>query len=455
MDQEAATDMTSYVDMMERNSAEERRRQRERIMMEEGKALWRAKKSEDLEMELKEQEQIRELARLKHFGRPGHGAPTENIRKKKFTEYQFQDVEHKHDYHEPPPPMSFYSEQSPTNPSYGGLYSHPSEGHPAMSSAHDLLSSRHRSDDPHDALTFGRPGCGAPVRTKSGRVRTTVIGAPEIRFQENESVKKSIFNSIRYQSNPETKAQYQRELEEQIRQRKEFERTQKEREISLEKQLEQVEGNQWGRPGPGGKYWRDSAVTGQGFFDKMGWCGSADPRKRNYNIRHHEAEDMKKEIEEVRQRRDEEHQEINNNVGVELVPLLKEKATGKPRKDPTTGYLMNHGFPSTDVTQLIDSKKPDLMNSNRNLEEKRQYFDTLHTQVQVREQGVQQRHKDEQEEQKRHFESWERFWGKPGYGAPRDGRNQKENLMKILHYPELNKAPNNVELITLERLPVK
>ncbi|TRY68296.1 hypothetical protein TCAL_07196 [Tigriopus californicus] len=420
MDQEAATDMTSYVDMMERNSAEERRRQRERIMMEEGKALWRAKKSEDLEMELKEQEQIRELARLKHFGRPGHGAPTENIRKKKFTEYQFQDVEHKHDYHEPPPPMSFYSEQSPTNPSYGGLYSHPSEGHPAMSSAHDLLSSRHRSDDPH----------------------------------------------------------------------------------------EQVEGNQWGRPGPGGKYWRDSAVTGQGFFDKMGWCGSADPRKRNYNIRHHEAEDMKKEIEEVRQRRDEEHQEINNNVGVELVPLLKEKATGKPRKDPTTGYLMNHGFPSTDVTQLIDSKnRPDLMNSNRNLEEKRQYFDTLHTQVQVREQGVQQRHKDEQEEQKRHFESWERFWGKPGYGAPRDGRNQKENLMKILHYPELNKrascrvrsswnssfvgpltsgegekekidkdreedelkrmmvaveglptlvcAPNNVELITLERLPVK
>lgn len=63
-----------------------------------------------------------------------------------------------------------------------------------------------------DALTFGRPGCGAPVRTKSGRVRTTIIGAPEIRFQENESVKKSIFNSIRYQSNPETKAQYQREL---------------------------------------------------------------------------------------------------------------------------------------------------------------------------------------------------------------------------------------------------
>jgi hypothetical protein len=32
---------------------------------------------------------------------------------------------------------------------------------------------------------------------------------------------------------------------------------------------EEHEGTQWGRPGPGGAYWRNSAVTGQGFFDKM------------------------------------------------------------------------------------------------------------------------------------------------------------------------------------------
>jgi hypothetical protein len=31
----------------------------------------------------------------------------------------------------------------------------------------------------------------------------------------------------------------------------------------------QFEGTQWGRPGPGGTYWRESAVTGQNFFDKM------------------------------------------------------------------------------------------------------------------------------------------------------------------------------------------
>ncbi len=53
-------DSLAYLDAMERNSAEEKRRHRERIMMEEGKALWKAKKSEDLELELKEQEEVSE-----------------------------------------------------------------------------------------------------------------------------------------------------------------------------------------------------------------------------------------------------------------------------------------------------------------------------------------------------------------------------------------------------------
>ena len=44
--------------MMERSSAEERRRQRERKMMEEGKALWKAKKNEELELELRDQEEV-------------------------------------------------------------------------------------------------------------------------------------------------------------------------------------------------------------------------------------------------------------------------------------------------------------------------------------------------------------------------------------------------------------
>ena len=51
-------DSLSYMDMLERNSAEERRRERERTMMEEGKALWKIKMDEEREMELRSQQQV-------------------------------------------------------------------------------------------------------------------------------------------------------------------------------------------------------------------------------------------------------------------------------------------------------------------------------------------------------------------------------------------------------------
>ena len=37
------------------------------------------------------------------------------------------------------------------------------------------------------SLSFGRPGAGAPVRTKSGRLRSTVVGNPEIRSSSSLS----------------------------------------------------------------------------------------------------------------------------------------------------------------------------------------------------------------------------------------------------------------------------
>ena len=56
----------SYLDMMERHSAEERRRAREREIMEEGKALWMAKKNEELELEHRDQEQVRITLSFSH-----------------------------------------------------------------------------------------------------------------------------------------------------------------------------------------------------------------------------------------------------------------------------------------------------------------------------------------------------------------------------------------------------
>ena len=114
-----------------------------------------------------------------------------------------------------------------------------------------------------------------------------MVGNPEIRFQENEGVQKSIHNAIRYHADPDFKSQYHADLgesseggeiianyqlsEEQIKAREEVERQERKTELSMSRQQEEEEGKQWGKPGPGGAYWRSSAITGQGFFDKMGW----------------------------------------------------------------------------------------------------------------------------------------------------------------------------------------
>ena len=88
----------SYIDMLERSDSEERRRQREIKIMEEGKygsidldmhptnilndsrALWERKKKEEEDLLFRDLEELKELSRARMFGRPGHGAPTTDIR---------------------------------------------------------------------------------------------------------------------------------------------------------------------------------------------------------------------------------------------------------------------------------------------------------------------------------------------------------------------------------------
>ena len=70
-------------------------------------------------------------------------------------------------------------------------------------------------------------------------------------------------------------------------------------------------------------------------------------------------------------------------MGVELVPLLKNKATGNPRKDPNTGYMMSQTNPSTDVTRAQDPGHRELPAYPRQspLEEKKTYYTELANQV--------------------------------------------------------------------------
>ena len=122
--------------------------------------------------------------------RPGHGAPTGDIRKKKFTEYQLD--------------RSLSSCNLDQVDQYlgGGQTANMSRWGSALA-----MDSSHE-----DVLSFGRPGYGAPVRTGSGRLRSEVRGNPEIRFQANEGVQNSICNQIRYAASKEEKAKYHSEL---------------------------------------------------------------------------------------------------------------------------------------------------------------------------------------------------------------------------------------------------
>ena len=60
---------------------------------------------------------------------------------------------------------------------------------------------------------------------------------------------------------------------------------------------------------------------------------------------------MKKEISEIEAKRVEAHQEMTDDQGLELAPLMKNQTTGRPRKDPATGYMMDHSLNSTDITK--------------------------------------------------------------------------------------------------------
>jgi len=88
------------------------------------------------------------------------------------------------------------------------------------------------------------------------------------------------------------------------------------------------------------------------------------------------------------------------------------------------------------------------------LVEKKTYYTELANQVVSKAQTSTAKARMEEEQQRQHFQHWDTYWGRPGYGAPKSHGPQKENLMKILHYPA-SQSPTNVELITLERLPIK
>merc|ERR1712159_251861 len=96
---------------------------------------------------------------------------------------------------------------------------------------------------------FGRPGGGAPIKTKSGRNLPQLNNDFEIRFKDNDYNKKMVEIGKRYRNDLNKQTEYQTALERQIQDRKDHINNFKTAET--EQEIESMKFNPFGKPGGG------------------------------------------------------------------------------------------------------------------------------------------------------------------------------------------------------------
>ena len=63
-------------------------------------------------------------------------------------------------------------------------------------------------------------------------------------------------------------------------------------------------------------------MSGQGFYEKMGWSASADPRKRQFEVKKGENEALKREIVDIENKRVQEHRDITSDVSSSVILIF-------------------------------------------------------------------------------------------------------------------------------------
>ncbi|XP_068084516.1 uncharacterized protein [Anabrus simplex] len=106
----------------------------------------------------------------------------------------------------------------------------------------------------------------------------------------------------------------------------------------------------------------------------------------------------------------------------DLVALLARK-----RPPSTTRFPL----PSTDVTEITKIKDgPGLWGSPEVL-----YSRELEQQVLTKRMIMQQERREDFERSQQHFETWQRYWGRPGHGAPKEVKVKGNLDMMLRHVP--------------------
>ncbi|XP_055698437.1 uncharacterized protein LOC129798945 isoform X3 [Phlebotomus papatasi] len=197
--------------------SEEKRRLEQKRIAEESLKIVKQRKEQQFRQKIQEREQYKQMIE-KHcpWGRPGGGAPNDNIRMTNITkEGLFPEAINTVRNYVPPPPMPKIR---------GG-------------------------------------GGGAPIRSNSGRLITTFRDDPSITFKDQ--TRNIVDIELRYKTSPKVKKTYKMELDKIV--------AEKERRKQENCACDKTTVDPWGKAGPGGTPWRPPNAIGCSFMESMGW----------------------------------------------------------------------------------------------------------------------------------------------------------------------------------------
>eukprot|EP00105_Crassostrea_gigas_P034679 XP_019918827.1 PREDICTED: centrosome and spindle pole-associated protein 1 isoform X17 [Crassostrea gigas] len=347
---------------------------------------------------------------------------------------------------------------------------------------------------------LGTPGGGAPLRTVSGNhVKTHLNTAKIIHFQDRS--RPEVENVMRYEKSPHDQQEYANDLK--MQQKQESLRNQEEKLHTLKQELDHLKAAATDRRpdsfqerrqnGYGDSYERGgnprtapdtyrSATNPFEEYDNLGRTGK--PRKPNMEMhpiyhpfgrsgggapvkddagkvntilhghsdRHYLSNNLSdyekrqnaikakiyyaelgEQLEVQNYKRQKEKEEKRRPHG-ELAVIIDDKLTGKPRRDPITGSLRNHHLGNSDVSLQKMGSQP------RNIAEQKQYHDFLDNMNEERSRKNALGKMKDFQEGKKHYDTMDNLWGRPGGGAPKGYTMRKFNLDEIIHRPTHDKA---------------
>ncbi|CAH0394952.1 unnamed protein product [Bemisia tabaci] len=283
--------------------------------------------------------------------------------------------------------------------------------------------------------TMGRPGAGAPVRSKSGKIKVLRVEDPQLRFQFHAPIRNMVDNDLRYKQPFEDKIAYKKELDQLIEQRKRIKSEQRK-----QNQIQDC---------------------------KLGWT---DPKL---------IERMQENIPKPdRPQADYGHPSFESNKEMLSLPMLPlDRHFLPPSKEPKTWvvYVIKNPRPSKipialrsplssafDSSTTMTSPGPPSPPTQprptprpvrvdpikepiwRDTAGEKEYGEALAHQIEEQQHRRQEERNQDLMNSRKHFENWQNFWGRPGHGAPRSVK-VKENLDYLLyHLPLITSKGTNM-----------